>query len=121
MPATQWGASTEFVTRTLQTATAPTKKSALNRYIGIPGLSFETTTKTFKKENFSTNAQSKVALLSSCPWTFALSMPHLTVSCSYESSTRGKSRALEGHCVSSKSHLRVPERDEGVAGRNGRE
>ena len=39
------------------------EKVSFEQVIGIPGPSFETTTKTFKKENFSTNAKSKVALV----------------------------------------------------------
>ena len=52
------------------------------------------------------------------------SAAHLTVSfyfCSSESSAGDKLRALEGRCVSSKSSSEVPDGDEGVAGRNGRE
>ena len=41
--------------------------------------------------------------------------------CSSGSDARGESRALEGRRVSSKSPSRVRDRDEGVAGRNGRE
>ena len=59
-----------------------------------------------------------------CPGTSAPSAAHLTVSlylCSSGSNARGKSRALEGRRVSSKSLSRVQDGDEGVAGRNGRE
>ena len=49
------------------------------------------------------------------------SKAHLTVSlflCSSGSNARGKSRALEGRRVNSKSPLRVRDGDEGVAERN---
>ena len=55
--------------------------------------------------------------------TFAPSSPHLTMSlylCSSRSNARGKSRALEGSRVSSKSPSRVQGGDKGVAGRNER-
>ena len=69
----------------------------------------------------STNALSRFSsvFLDSAP-----SVPYLTVSlylCSSVSNARGKSRAREGCRVSSKSPLRVRDRDEGVAGRNRRE
>ena len=64
----------------------------------------------------------------SCCWpspgTSAPSVAHLMVSlylCCSGSNARGKPRALEGHCASSKSPSRVRDGDEGVAGRNGRE
>ena len=56
--------------------------------------------------------------------TSAPSATHLMVSlylCSSGSNVPGESRAKEGHRVSSKSPSRVRDRDEGVAGRNGRE
>ena len=64
-----------------------------------------------------------------CPVDFSQSTsvpsaPHLTVSLYLYSSginAWGESRALEGQRVSSKSPSRVRNRDEGVAGRNGRE
>ena len=59
-----------------------------------------------------------------CPGTSTPSSAHQTVSlylCNSESNARGKSRALEGRCVSSKNPSRVRDGDEGVAGRNRRE
>ena len=59
-----------------------------------------------------------------CPGTSLPSASHLTVSlylCSSGSNGRGESRTREGRRVSSKSPSRVRDRDEGVAGRNGRE
>ena len=74
----------------------------------------------FKKRKF------KVCI--SCSWrcsgTSTPSAPHLTVSLylwSSRSNTRGESRTLEGHRVSSKSPSRVRDGDGGVAGRNGRD
>ena len=59
-----------------------------------------------------------------CQGTSAPSAAHLTVSlylCSSRSNARGESRALQGHCDSSKNQSRVRDREEGVTGRNGRE
>ena len=59
-----------------------------------------------------------------CPGTSAPSTPFLTVSlylCSCGSNAWGKSRALEGRRVSSKSPSRAGNLDEGVAWRSGRE
>ena len=44
-----------------------------------------------------------------------------TILCSSVNNAQGESRALEGRRVSSKSPSRVRDREEGVAGRNGRE
>ena len=69
------------------------------------------------------------------PWTSCLAqvwsltqffsrLAHMTVSLflfSFGSNARGESRAREGRRVSSKSPSRVRDRDEGIAGRNGRE
>ena len=58
-----------------------------------------------------------------CHGTSAPSAAHLTVSlylCSSRSNAQGELRPLEGHCVSWKSPSRVQDRDEGVAGRNGK-
>ena len=54
-----------------------------------------------------------------CPGTTAPS-PSMYL-CSSKSNAQGESKALEGHCVQQKSPSRVRDRDEGVAGRNGRE
>ena len=70
----------------------------------------------------------KIKVWVSCFWrchgTSAPCMTHQTVSLylwSFGSNARGESKALERHSVSSKSHSRVGNRDEVVAGRNGRE
>ena len=59
-----------------------------------------------------------------CPGTFVTSATQLTLSLylwSSGSNTRCEARALEWRHVSSRSHSRVHDRDEGVGGRNYRE
>ena len=58
-----------------------------------------------------------------CSGTLAPRAPHLTVSlylCRFESNGQGRSRALEGRRISSKSLSRVWDGDKGVAGMKGK-
>ena len=100
-----------------------TQQNVLCRGVALGGLrppNFQNN----KKSGFQQNAQSKVASIVFHSATLAPSAARLTVSlilCSSRSNTLVESRAVLGHSVSSKSPSRVRVRDEGVAGRKGRE